>query len=265
MKPLYRPIQGATLALALMFAAHDAGATAIAAVQFNGFSLLASSGVADGVIIGGPGSPITGIDIAVDSQIATVTKTETGNAAVNFAAPSFAASGGSASASIAGTAIANPDGHALGTMVFEITFAFTNLTGVDLDFLTIRTDFSAFNPGGSPIGARVDNSLLEFARFSSSQSGRGIGDSHQCDTRAPGPGGTTFPTTPPAAACGVSSPDSSQGQFGFSDLDQNETVTETFILRLTLEAQSIPEPSVLALFASALSGMAAFGMYKRRS
>jgi hypothetical protein len=234
-------------------------------VQFNGFSLRALFGVADGVFIGGPFSPITGIDIAVDSQIATVTKTETGNAAVNFAAPSFAASGGRGSASIAGSAIANPDGHALGTIVFEITFAFTNLTGVDLDFLAIVTDFSAFNPGGPGIGARVDNSLLEFARFSSSQSGGRIGDSHQCDTRAPGPGGFTFPTTSPAAACGVNSPDSSQGEFGFSDLDQNETVTETFILRLTLEAQSISEPAALALFGAALAGLAAFGTYKRRT
>ncbi len=147
MKPLYRPIQGAALALALMLAAHDAGATAIAAVQFNGFSLRALFGVADGVFIGGPFSPITGIDIAVDSQIATVTKTETGNAAVNFATPSFAASGGRASASIAGAAIANPDGHALGTMVFEITFAFTNLTGVDLDSLDNRHGFQRVQSG----------------------------------------------------------------------------------------------------------------------
>ncbi len=63
----------------------------------------------------------------------------------------------------------------------------------------------------------------------------------------------------------MNSPDSSQGEFGFRDLDQNETVTETFVLRLTLEAQSVSEPAALALFGAALAGLAAFGAYKRRT
>jgi hypothetical protein len=266
MKTLYRPIQGGLLALALAMAAHDAGATAIAAVRFNGFSLSPFLGSADGVRIGGPGNPITGIDVALGPQIAIVTETETGNAAVTFATPSATATGSFGSASIAGSAIANPDGHALGTLVFQVTFNFTNQTGVDLDFLTIRTDFSAFNPGGPQIAASVDNAVLEFARYDSSQSGRGIGDSHHCDTRInSGSGNPTFPTPPPSVACGVSAPDSSQGEFTFFDVDQNETVSETFSLRLELEVQSVPEPGSLALLGAALIGFAGVGMMWRRS
>jgi hypothetical protein len=266
MKSFYRPIQGGLLALALVMAAHDAGATAIAAVRFNGFSLSPLFGSAGGVRIGGPGNPITGIDVAAGPQIAIVTETETGNAAVTFATPSATATGGLGRASIAGTAIANPDGYALGTMVFQITFIFTNQTGIDLDFLTIRTDFSSFNPGGPQIAASVDNSALEFARYDSSQSGRGIGDSHHCDTRVnSGSGNPTFPTPPPSVACGVSAPDSSQGEFTFFDVDPNETVSETFILRLQLEVQSVPEPAALGLLGAALAGFAGFGRVRRRS
>jgi hypothetical protein len=263
-----KPVRSATLlaavALSLGLSVNNANATATASVQVDRVSLLALSGSSEGVTIGSPAAPIIGIDITIQSKIESPTETEIGNAAVSLNSSS-SASGGTASAAIGGTAVANSSGYALGALVLEITFNFTNQTGFDLDFLTVRTDFSAFNPGGPAIGARVDDIAREFARFASSVSGPGAGDSHQCDTRLPaGPGNTVFPQPPPAAACGVASPDSSQGEFVIADFDQGETVSQTYVLQLTVEAQSIAEPGTVALFGAALLALAAYRPLRRR-
>lgn len=264
MTTIQRLLLGGVAALLLAFASRDAGAVATAVVQVNRFNLFVCCGEVDGVRVGNPNAPIGGIAIAIDSQIVTPAKTEIGNAAVTFAAPSVSTNDGRASTLISGAAIASPDGYALGTLEVQITFAFTNLSGLDLDFLTIRTDFSAFNPGGPAIGARVDNTALEFARFASSQSGPGIGDSHQCDTRLPSsPVNMVFPQPPPATACGVGTPDSSQSDFAILDFDQGETVLRTFTLHLELEVQSVPEPGTLALFGAALLALVGFGVSRR--
>jgi hypothetical protein len=55
------------------------------------------------------------------------------------------------------------------------------------------------------------------------------------------------------------------GEFTFFDVDQNETVSETFLLRLELEVQSVPEPAALALFGAALLGLVGFGSRKRHA
>jgi hypothetical protein len=266
---LGRPIRCGILALALTVAAHEAGATAIAAVEYNGFIVKPLYGQADGVLIGSPINPITGIGLSVSTQILSQTQSTSGSGTVHFTTDASTTSQGVGSATIAGNATAiDPLGYAFGSLVYEVTFNFTNLTGVDLDFLTVLTTFSAFNPGPSfsKIGASVDNSIFEFARYDSSQTGPAVNDSHHCDTRVDsGPANPTFPTVPPAVACGVEAHDSSDLQFSILDFDANETVSETFTLRLDLEARSAPEPATFALFGAALTGLAGFRFLQRRA
>lgn len=259
MKPNYQTIRTGLVALAIGMAAQDASATAIASVDRSTFFIATT---------------IDGIILSVDSQADSVTKTELGNATVTFTGPivTIAPDGTSLSAQIGGTAIANPSGYALGERTFEVTVAITNLTGSDLDLVRVGTSFGPFNPGGpTNIGARVDDSTVEFARFFSSitgtalseQSGMPIGSLNQCDTRNPF---DLFPSPPPSAVCGIPSPDTSEFIFRISDLDQNETVTETFTFSMVLEASSsfdIPEPSTLALLGAGLMSIVGFRMFKK--
>jgi hypothetical protein len=255
MHAITRVARVAAFAGMILGLASNASATAISSVYQNFFDLHATWGKSDGVYVGGPGNAIHGIIISVASQSVSTTKTQNGNASVNFTYPGPPnGSGGEwASFGVSGSAVANPDGYAYGLLTYSVTLAFTNMSGLDLDFVTIHSGFSAFNRGGSHIGAQVDNVASEFARFRSGQGGPAIGDGHQCDTRVP-VGPHTFPTAPPAAACGVSSPDFSESEFSLSDCDIGETLTRTFTLTLELEASSVPEPSTLALFAAALVG-----------
>jgi hypothetical protein len=78
--------------------------------------------------------------------------------------------------------------------------------------ISFRSDFSAFNPGGPEIGARVDHPHFEFAQFSSSVSGPGVGDFHGCATSIATP------------SCGVVGPDSSSI---FFEIDQTKCSNTT--------------------------------------
>lgn len=239
------------LIVLIMSAATSANATAIAGTVRNTFSVF---GIWFGSVNGEFVSNLTGIDVSLGSYSTTTTKTVVGNAAVDFT-DTVTERG----ATIRGTAQADPDGYAIGNHSLNITLNFTNLSGIDYDFISFKTDFSAFNPGGPSIGAKVDNTNLEFARFSSSQSmGNGIGDSHFCDTRVPF---FSYQLVPPSGAqCGVGSPDSSQGQLTIFDFDNGSTASRTFTLSLLLEVSSVPEPATIAIFGA---GLALLGLQRR--
>lgn len=235
---------------------HEASATAIAGPVRNTAIVFSTPwfGSAKGIENDFVTSP-AGIVFGQSSYTVTTTKTTIGDASLDFSQTIS-----DRSASIWGIAIANSDGYAFGTYGLSVTLTLTNLSGIDFDFLVFRTDYSAFNPGGPAVGAKVDNVNTEFARFSSSQSGQGISDSHSCDTRSPG--GSYFNFIPPLGAeCGVSSPDSSLGDFTLLDFDNGETLTKTFNLSLLLEVSSVPEPATLALVGA---GLMALGYTRRR-
>ena len=118
-------------------------------------------------------------------------------------------------------------------------FQITNTTGQTFSGteLTFLATFTAFNSGGPQVGISIDDPLRESARFSSSVSGPGVGDSHACSTTDPlGPFNFT-PTT-----CGVPSA-LGPGQ------------SEEFLYRTSIVADfviPVPEPSSLAVIGSAL-------------
>lgn len=230
-------------------AAENANATAIAGSITNTFTVLPAPAVGsiDGVFVSNP----SGIVLGIDSSTVSTSISVFDSASINFS-EEFSGTG----ATLRGSAVANPGGHASGTKILVVTLFFTNLSGFDFDSVVFLTDFSAFNPGGSQVGAKVDDINLEFARFTSSQSGPGIGDSHSCDTRMPG--GSYFQFVPPnGVECGVTSPDSSQGDFTLLNFDNGETLRQTFTLSLDLEVNSaLPEPATIAMLIAGLLGLA---------
>lgn len=241
----------AIFALACLPVLREGNATAIAGVSVNRFTFLTAYSFIDGVpsAIG-----LGNLAIELIETSTSLTKTETGNGAIAFSTHS-----GNTGASIGGQAIAEPGGYAWGSYTVIFTYRFTNVGAFDLPNLTIATDFSSFNPGGLQVGARVDDTALEFARFATSQSGRPISDSHSCDTRL---AEHTVPAPPPGAACGVYSPDSSTGELTFGPIAMGQYETRTFALRLELEAFSgeVSEPGSLGLAALGAFAIA----YRRR-
>lgn len=259
---IFRQTLGGLLGLALTFAAHGAAATAISKVDGNVLYVYPTYGFTNGTYYGSSLNPMDGISVALVSQTISSTVTTSGNASVSFKAPlvSFDPEANYLRTRIGGSATANPDGYAFGTYSLVVTLAFTNLSGIDLDQLIIRKWYSGFDHSGDPFGAHVSDAALEFARFSSTSAG----DGHSCDTRLPpGSNNPTFPTTPPAVACGVFSPDLSDTELVLSDLDDGETKTWTFTQTFTLEAKSIPEPTGLAVFAAALAVCMSYRRFAR--
>lgn len=245
MRMVIRGVGLALITIWMMAAVSPANATAVAGPIRNTAVVFPWFGIVDGILV----SP-QGIAIKLDSYTSTTTKTVSGNASMDFSDEISGLRG-----MIRGTAIASSNGHAVGTHTLSLTYSFTNESGQDFDSVWFQTDYSAFNPGGPEIGAKVDNTTLEFARFTSSQSGEGIGDFHTCDTRDPGSANGTND-----ASCGVGSPDSSTGEFGFNDFDNGETFTMNYTLALTLEVSSVPEPATLSMF---IAGLLVLGRLKR--
>jgi hypothetical protein len=263
-----RALRCGWLSAAVMLIAHGAAATAFSEVDRNGFRLFLPYGIADGQIVAtNPGGGIDGVILTLQSQTISSTKTESGNATVAFTGP-IISTGTFFFAEIGGYAFANPEGYAAGTYSYSLVVAITNMSGIDLDIAVVQTMFSAFNGGGDSLAAHVDNSALEYARYSSTQSGPGIGDSHGCDTRVPVPN-YTFPSPPPSAQCGVPAPDFSELDFEIFDLAHGETVTQKFELAITFEVSSVseptsvPEPNSFAVFGVAIAGIAGLGALRR--
>jgi hypothetical protein len=155
------------------------------------------------------------------------------------------------------------------TNTTDHTLATTNLV-VTGDYLIFGTSNSAFNPGGSNVGISIDDATTEGARFSSSVTGRAVGDSHSCSIGIFGESGHIFsPTT-----CGVPSPDSSESQFYFdlSTIAPHQSVTIPYAMSIICDffipptqdnggdpehqqgGSGVPEPSaVLAMLSGLLA------------
>ncbi len=256
-------------ALALGFllgSAAAANATAIASVQANTFLVVPYYYSVDGVITGGSADPVAGISVRSLSPRIFINLVESGNASDTLTGDVGAGPyPNSVSGSIGGTATANPGGYIDLVVTLRATVSVINETGFDIDALVMRTVFSAFNPGGPGIGALVDDTSREFARFESSLSGPGVDDFRSCDTRSgPGDSNQTFPQPAPANACGVFSPSGLGSEFTIADLANGEENISLYTLTFTLEAESIPEPSTLAGLAAGLIGLAALGWRRRR-
>jgi hypothetical protein len=145
----------------------------------------------------------------------------------------------------------------------------TNNVGAQLaGWLVFNTDFSAFNPGGPEIGIGVDDPLTQSASFSSSVSGPGVGDYHSCTTTDPvGYNGGGYNFAP--GKCGVSSPDSSQDQFGISldELGVAGSEPVQYIMNIaadfSIPPANVPEPPSIAIIAAPIL-LLCFEMRRRR-
>lgn len=249
---------GAFGAAALLSQASPASAAAFAGIEENSFSLLwYNARLPDGTwyfFSDEPGLDITlaGVSVSVDTQVI-------GNAQVHYSFyPGYSyvnSKGRTFYADIAGEVTAQPSGYAYLALTLTTTLRFENNTGHDFLGIEIQAAFSAFNPGSSHIGASVDNTSTEFARYQSYQTGLPLGDNHSCDTRIPGSSYYWSYTPPSGASCGVSSPDHSLTEFGFSDFASGAVEYRTFSLTLIAEASSVPEPSSAALGGTALLGV----------
>jgi hypothetical protein len=262
----FLPRCAAFFALCLLLAnALPARATAIASVEANTFLVYPLSYRIGDVVTGGPDSPVAGIAVRSLSPRIFANLVETGNSSSTVTAEIGAGpTPNSVSGTIGGTVVASPGGYANLTYTLMATVSIINETGVDIDALVMRTVFSAFNPGGPEIGAIVDDTGREFARFESSQSGPGVGEFRTCDTRSgPGDSNQTFPQPAPANACGVFSPASLESEFVIADLAAGEEDIALYTLTFTLEAESIAEPSALAVFAAGLIGLGVFASVRR--
>jgi len=100
--------------------------------------------------------------------------------------------------------------------------------------------FSAFNPGGSEIGASVDHPLSEFAQFSISVTGPDAADAHGCATSVATP------------SCGVTAPDESE-----SLLVINGSQVLAYEIKIFAQAtvSSVAEPGTLPLVAAGFVGL----------
>ena len=240
----------AFLAVLALLAALPIGAqaAAIAAVDINFFSLVASHGIG----ANGEARPLAPSEVTffITSQTLTPVEIAVGNASAT-AGGDASTDGNSVFASVAATAQASQPGYAFASADLELQISISIAADSDLLAIALLTEFSAFNPGGNPVGAAVDNIGTEFARFASLQFGEGIGDIHGCDTRVLDD--SHFPAIPPAARCGVSTPDASQVEFVLGVPDER-IIDLTYRLFVEVEAgaTAVTEPGTLALLSAGL-------------
>jgi hypothetical protein len=125
--------------------------------------------------------------------------------------------------------------------------------------------FSAFNPGGPSIGAKIDIPGLEYAKFFSQVSGygNGFGDAHSCDTNGYVLHMNTEYTTP--TECGVGLPDASEIEIDFGSFAPHESVTLPYAIDITVEAIGAPEPGTIQLYCAGLAGLALMGCLRMRN
>lgn len=226
-----------------------AKAAAIAAVDTNFFSLTPLHGIdqAGEIRLLAPGE----VTFSITSQTLTPLEIARGSA-VTATSGGATTDGDSVFASISAFASATRPGYAFASVVLDVIVAIEVAAASDLLAVAILTDFSAFNPGGDPVGASVDNIAREFARFVSTQSGEGIGDAHGCHTGIFD--GSHFPGPLPAARCGVESPDSSQGEFTFV-VPESNVAEFAYRLSVEVEASAVPEPGALAMLGIGLCAL----------
>lgn len=142
-------------------------------------------------------------------------------------------------------------------LVSKSNFILTNNSDQDFEgTIAFLIDYSAFNPGGSEVGASVTDPSREFASFSSSIFTPELGflDFHSCDTVS---GDFVGPN-----ACGVFSPDSSTAELDFGPIRAHQTIKVPFVITIDLKAQSVPEPLTLSTFGA---GLAAIALARRRA
>ncbi|MBN9508598.1 MAG: hypothetical protein J0I21_05685 [Alphaproteobacteria bacterium] len=166
-----------------------------------------------------------------------------------------------ASAEATATGAATVQIQATGTLFIQ------NTSSTDVPFVIIDDVFSAFNPGGSDVGASVDNTMTEYASFTSFQSDDGglLGDSHNCNTDLTVPhywyGGLTDGGM--GAFCGVEAPDASDGETWFGPIPADTTIAAdamTLEIDLFVSANApptVPEPLSVSLLAMAIGTLAA--------
>ena len=143
----------------------------------------------------------------------------------------------------------------------------TNTSNEAIDgFIGFDIMQSAFNPGGPAIGIGIDNYLTQAARFRSSVTGPGAGDTLSCSVGLEGYSGyITSPTS-----CGVAAPDWSYTNAG-ADLVNflpGAELVFTWVIEIaaTFELDDsarseVPAPGSLALVLVGLGGLA---LRKRR-
>ena len=141
------------------------------------------------------------------------------------------------------------------------TFSVTNTVDNAFDgYLYYLGEVSAFNPGGSNIGASVTDPLHEWASFASFVSGPDFQDAHACDTRVPFSSSFWTPFF-----CGVNAPDSSSFGLFVPIPGPGETQSWSVETGLSVAAFSASEPLTVSLFGAGIVGAAAMRRRKASS
>lgn len=253
----------AVLAGAMIAWAPQAEATAIASVDFSFAGLRPWWALVDGDFHEGDVD-----DFLTLSQHSLSVTEGTHEAGAGMAGSSYdgGVSGNGAFFSVASNAKVDGMGTARSRIDLAVVIAVTNTASVTIDGYTLWRSYSAFNPGGSPIGAAVDDTAFEFASFETTVWGFSLDplervDGHAC--RTDGLGDATFVVdNPPAYACGVSSPDDNIQDIGGGPLAPGES--HLYYARLLVEttaAAQVSEPDTLLLMLGAIGGL---GLAARR-